>query len=131
MFQMPRSYDAAKLDTPARLDGVVGSDGPEEGDPMETDYRRDNQARPVLRANWGSYPAVERVFAYDPRLGVALVLYRHADGSGHLGEATTAELEAVKPDRTFADADAILRQRAEFLLPGWDDGDHPGGGPVG
>ena len=71
----------------------------------------------TLRANWGSHPTVEKVFAYDPTEGISLVLLKYADHQA-IREIPDNELEAIQddPERTFVTVDTVLRRLAEFIL---------------
>lgn len=75
--------------------------------------------RVILRCNYGSLAEVVRVYAYDPWEGTAAVKLRTSDGMEFIGRAEIHELEAIHddPQGTFADVKAVLRDRAEELLP--------------
>lgn len=76
------------------------------------------KTRVTIRANWGSHPTVIRVFAYDPKTGVVLVLWRYERDGLQIGEAMFHELEALDENRTFQDLDKHLRMRAEYIQRG-------------
>lgn len=73
--------------------------------------------RVTIRQNFGSFPEVTRVFAYCPEDGRAFVLLRYdPDGrSTGICQLEFSEMEALDHKRNFADLDAALRQRAEYI----------------
>ncbi len=60
----------------------------------------------------GSNTAVVRVYAYDPRDGLAAVVLRSADGAERLDLVSPAELEATDAAGTLYPVAAELRRRA-------------------
>lgn len=72
--------------------------------------------RVALRLNFGSHPAVARVYAYDPATGDVLALVDYTDGGKRLAQVSTGELEALKADDTYGDVDAELRRRASHII---------------
>lgn len=70
----------------------------------------------TLRRPDGSHPEVAKVFAYDPRAGVALVLLKY-DGSFCLDKVCVkTELEAIDEDRKFIDHAAVVAMRAFNII---------------
>ena len=70
----------------------------------------------LLRVNAGSYPTVDRVYAYDPEMGKALVLLVYPGNDRQLSEVTVGELEALDPDRKFVPVEDVLKTRAVSIL---------------
>lgn len=67
----------------------------------------------TLRRNDGSYPEVVKVFAYDPRAGIVLVLLKYVDGALCLDKLSVlTELEAIDERRQYIDPVAIVTMRA-------------------
>lgn len=70
----------------------------------------------TIRRNDGTHPVVERVYAFDPAQGVALVLLKWSDGGTGLDRADVHELEAVDTSGLYVDVCAALAGQAEHLL---------------
>lgn len=71
----------------------------------------------TIRQNYGNYPVVTRVFAYDPDQSRAFVLLKYQDGSQGIAELAEREMEALEADfNTFAELATELTKRAEFIL---------------
>lgn len=70
----------------------------------------------TIRRDDGTHPVVERVFAYDPALGTALVLLKWSNGGSSLDRADVCELEALDAGGRSANLCEALEARAENLL---------------
>jgi hypothetical protein len=73
---------------------------------------------PIIRANWGSMPIVQRVLSYDESAGYASVLFRYCDGATATDTVPLRELEALDnlTSRKFVDLKSALKRRAEHLI---------------
>lgn len=69
----------------------------------------------TIRQNFGSFPVLIRVFAYDPSLGTVLARVKYPDNSTGICQYAQTELEAVDENRTYQDLKEHLRKRAEFI----------------
>ncbi len=70
----------------------------------------------TIRRNGGTHPVVERVCAFDPAQGIALVLLKWSDGGTGLDRADVHELEALDVSGLYVDVCEALTERAENLL---------------
>lgn len=70
----------------------------------------------TIRRNDGTHPVVERVYAFDPAQGIAVVLLKWSDGGSALKRVDVHELEALTASGSRADVRDALAERAERLL---------------
>lgn len=75
-----------------------------------------NPACITIRLREGTRPAVERVYAFDPHTGAALVLLRWSDGGCALDRVDVPELEALDALGFFTDVSEALSAKAENLI---------------
>lgn len=72
----------------------------------------------TLRSPFGSHPEVTKVFAYDPRSAIALVLFKYqpCDDLCLDKVSVLTELEAIDEQRNFIDQVAVVTMRAYHII---------------
>lgn len=71
----------------------------------------------ILRQSFGSYPQVDRVYAYDPFLGRASVRFRFTDGTLSIDTVSVSDLEAIaEPGGVYGDVDKAIRSFGPAII---------------
>jgi hypothetical protein len=70
----------------------------------------------ILRLNWGSHPAIEKLYAYNVTTQMVLARVKYYDGQPGYGEFSVDEIEAIDGDGNYGNAVAEIRRRAKEIL---------------